>query len=85
MTDPIAPPDGIIDGFFTNVFGRSWRTSLGGAGAFVCGIVVVADQFIVNPVLHTASGICIALGLAAGGAGLNAAKDARVTGLASKK
>jgi hypothetical protein len=72
--------DGIIDEKLSKIFGKSWRTSLGGALSFGCGIVVVADQFVSHPVLHAAAGVCMALGLAGAGVVGAAAKDKRTTG-----
>lgn len=73
-------PDGAIDSLFTRIFGRSWRTTTTGLATFGCGVVVVADQFIANPVLHAASGICIALGLAGAGVVGVQSKDKNVSG-----
>lgn len=79
-SDPAQKPDGIIDSFLSRIFGRSWRTGLSGTFPFACAVVVAADQFIANPALHIASGICVAVGLGGAGAGLMKAKDAKVTG-----
>ncbi len=77
----MSEPDGFIDEKMSKIFGRSWRTSVGAWGGFACSIVVVADQFVANPILHAASGICMALGLSSASMGLMRAKDAKVTGL----
>lgn len=73
--------EGTVDRFARKLLGRSWRTSLHGWLVFGCSAVIVADQFIVNPVLHTASLVCTALGLGVAGNGLRLAKDATVTGV----
>ena len=73
--------NGSIDDFLSRLLGRSYRTSIVGAATFLCGVVVVLDQFVAHPVLHAASGICVALGLAGAGAVGIVAKDARVSGL----
>lgn len=75
-------PDGIVDEKMTRLFGRSWRTSLGGLATGVCGLVVVADQFIPHPVLHAVSAVCVGLGLAGAGAIGFRAKDKGVSGTA---
>lgn len=81
MSDlPIHKPDGALDSFMVRLFGRSWRTTTTGLATFACGVVVVADQFVANPALHAAAGVCAALGLASAGAGGIAAKDKRTTG-----
>ncbi|MFO0447387.1 MAG: hypothetical protein ACK52I_01640 [Pseudomonadota bacterium] len=72
--------DGLVDEKMTKLFGKSWRTTLGGALSFGCGVVVVADQFVAHPVLHAAAGACMALGLASAGVVGVAAKDKRTTG-----
>ena len=73
--------NGSIDDFLSRLFGRSYRTTIGGLATFGCGVVVVLNQFVAHPVLHAASGICVALGLAGAGAVGIVAKDARVSGL----
>ena len=77
----MASENGAIDDFLSRLLGRSYRTSIVGAATFVCGVVVVADQFLVHPALHIASGICVALGLGTAGVGLSQAKDRNVSGL----
>lgn len=78
---PAAPADGWIDRVLTNIFGRSWRTTCGGITTTICGIVVVADQFVHHPALDVAAKICIATGMTAAGVTGIFAKDARVSGL----
>ena len=73
--------NGSIDDFFSRLLGRSYRTTISGLATFGCGVVVVLDQFVAHPVLHTVAGVCTALGLAGAGVGLSQAKDARVSGL----
>lgn len=75
-------PDGIIDEKMTQLFGRSWRTSLGGLASGICGVVVVVDQFVPHPVLDIAARICIGLGLAGAGVVGLKAKDKGVSGTA---
>lgn len=74
------PPDGVLDEKMTRLFGRSWRTTFGGIVTTGCALVVVADQFIMHPILHAAAGICIAAGLTGAGVALTRAKDAKVSG-----
>lgn len=75
-------PDGIVDEKMTRLFGRSWRTSLGGLATGICGVVVVADQFVPHPALHAAAAICMGLGLVGGGVIGFRAKDKGVSGTA---
>lgn len=72
---------GWIDDTLSNIFGRSYRTALGGLATLGCGVVVAVDQFVSHPILHGAAQVCIALGLAGAGAVGLVAKDARISGL----
>jgi hypothetical protein len=73
-------PDGILDEKMSRLFGRSWRTSLGGLATGVCGVVVIVDQFVPHPALHALASVCVGLGLVGGGAIGFRAKDRGVTG-----
>lgn len=80
--EPSSVDNGVLDAFMTRIFGRSYRTTIGGIATFGCGVVVVVDQFVANPLLHTAASVCTALGLVGAGAVGVVSKDARVSGLA---
>lgn len=71
----MADPDGIVDGFFSRVFGRSWKTTLAGLGAFVCGVAPLIPG-IPSIVLD----ICRVALPALTGTGLMLAKDRSVSG-----
>lgn len=80
MSDQNSPPDGAIDSWMTKLFGRSWKTTTTGLLTFGCGVVVAADHFVANPVLHAIAGVCVATGLAGAGAIGISAKDKNVSG-----
>ena len=62
------------------VFGRSYRTTISGVLASVCGAIVVLDQVIPDPRLHIAAQVCAGLGLCGVGAVGYFAKDKKTTG-----
>lgn len=82
-TDPNCIPaddGGAIGRFLTGVFGRSYRTTIAGivatASAAVVGVGAAAPQLVPHQIVLLAS----VLGPLLGGAGLIAAKDARISG-----
>lgn len=72
---------GLVEQALIRLFGKSYKTTVPGLVSAVCTPVIVADQFIAHPTLHTAAAVCSALVAGSVGAIGIAAKATNVTGV----
>ncbi len=71
---------GILERGLIRWFGKNFKTTVPGLLATVCTPIIIVDQFVVHPMLHTAAAICGALVAASAGAIGIGSKANNVTG-----
>lgn len=71
---------GLIERGIIRLFGKNYKTTVPGLAATVCTPIIVLDQLIAHPALHTAAAICSAVVAGSAGAIGIASKANNVTG-----